>query len=65
MQQMMIISDCLFNLGFRDEAIKAQRSENWEFWYDFVKLIKSEAYKQKNDSVLNHLYRAWMFRGAI
>lgn len=60
MQQMWIVSDCLLWLGRREDAIAAQRSENWEHIHSYVKLIKDEATKRKDGRILNHLDRMWL-----
>jgi hypothetical protein len=62
-QQMFMISDILLSIGKREEALLVQDSNNWEFAYDFINLIKDEAIRRKDATILNRLDHIWIVRG--
>lgn len=63
MQQMFVVSDCLLKLGYRQLAIAAQDSNNWEFATDFVKMISREAHTRHDDAILDRLASAGFING--
>jgi len=64
-QQMFMISDILMSIGRHKEALLVQDSNNWEFAHDFINLIKDEANRRKDATILNRLDRIWIVRGLI
>jgi hypothetical protein len=64
-KQMFIVSECLMRLGYRQLALKAQRSFYWEFVHDFVALIVRESNRRQDSVTLNRMATAGLISKRI